>query len=72
MLRDRLEVEEQEETLCAGLQGKRRKERKKEKKWEEGGGVDEGISVLTRRERQQRRFSLARSHIGRRRRHTRR
>ena len=62
--------------MCAGLQGKRRMERKKEKKWEEGGGGgDEGISILTRRERQQRRFSLARSHIGRRRRmrrHTRR
>ena len=54
---------------------RKKKEGKKEKKWEEGGGVDEGISVLTRRERQQRRFSLARSHIGRRRRmrrHTRR
>ena len=56
---------------------RKKKEGKKEKKWEEGGGVDEGISVLTRRERQQRRFSLARLQIGwrrrrRKRRHTRR
>ena len=42
----------EEETFYAGLQGKRGKERKKEV-----GGGDKGISVLTRRERQQRRLS---------------